>query len=86
MNFEDLEEMMQASNYETKTDLVYVRTFKTYLYALQQFSLEQIDNIISYMDKYDSGIIYIVDIACALENDYDPYVESPDQTAPIPKQ
>ena len=38
------------------------------------------------MDKYDSGIIYIVDIACALENDYDPYLESPDQTAPIPKQ
>jgi len=31
--------------------------------------------MINYMDKYDNGMIYIEDIAFALEGDYSPYCD-----------
>ena len=57
---------------EFDTDLISVRTFKTYLYSLRQYedwepiSDADIENIAKYMDKYESGMFYLDDMVCAI--------------------
>ena len=66
--------------FEFNTNLISVRTLKLYLFAVYryhqvEFSVAQIYMMVNYMDKYESGIIYLEDIAVALEREFVPYVQ-----------
>ena len=43
------------------------RSFKKRLFYLRTLNPEQIHNIVEYMDKFESGMIYIRDIKTAIE-------------------
>ena len=68
--------------YERKTGLINRRNFKKRLFYLRSMSDHQIENLASYLDKFQSGMIYLRDVKNAVEMKFKHKIKIPKEPLP----